>query len=225
MASLDIPWSGGAVPATLEARGSGAGVLLAPGAGAGQDHPFMVAVRDGLATRGVTTMSFDYAYRAAGRRAPDRLRKLLDVHEAACRRLLDEVDTVVLVGKSMGGRVGSHLVGGVDGQPGRISGAAGGLAYLGYPLVPVGKTEPRAVNHLHRIAAPQLFVAGTRDRFGPLDFLRPVVEALPDAELHLIEGANHGFHVTKASGLTDDDVLEEILDVVATFVAQPGGGT
>lgn len=223
---LALQWDADAsVPATFDDRVSDVAVLLAPGAGAGRDHPFMVAVHNGLAARGVTTLSFDYAYRAAGRKAPDRLPKLLAVHEAAHRHLLDRCERVVLVGKSMGGRVGSHLVGGVDDAPGRTGSEVAGLVYLGYPLVAIGKSEPRSVAHLGRIEAPQLFVAGTRDRLAPLDMIRDVATALPAGVVHVIDDADHGFHVPKRTGRTDAEVLDEIVGVVADFVAQARGGT
>ncbi len=224
--TVEIPWgSDGPVRGVLELRDPGVGVLLAPGAGAGQDHPFMASVRSGLAAGDITTLTFDYAYRMAGRRAPDRLPKLLDVHDAAHRWLAGRVERVVLAGKSMGGRVGSHLAGGVDGGAGRTGEELAALVYLGYPLVAIGKTEPRSVEHLRRIDVPQLFVAGTRDRLAPLELVREVAESLPAPTLHVVDDADHGFHVTKRSGRDDAEVLEEIVGVVAGFVRQARGGT
>lgn len=223
---VEIPHDGdGLVHGTFAPGGTGVGVLLAPGAGAGQDHPFMVAVRSGLAARGLTTLSFDYAYRSAGRKAPERLPKLLDVHEAAYLWLAGRVERVVLAGKSMGGRVGSHLAGGVEAEEGRTGRELAGLVYLGYPLVAIGKTEPRSVEHLRRIVVPQLFVAGTRDRLAPLSLIQDVAGSLTDATVHVIDEADHGFHVPKRTGRHDSDVLEEIVEVAAAFVAQASGGT
>ena len=189
----------------------GSGVVLAHGAGLPQDHPFMVAVRDGLAGNAVPTLTFNYSYTNEGRRSPDRLPKLLDVHRAAADRLLDDVDRVVLAGKSMGGRVGSHLAGD-EAWPGA------GLVYLGYPLVPVGKGEPRATDHLERIAAPQLFVAGTRDRLSPPDLIVPLAACLPAADVHIVAHGDHSFNVPKRSGTTSDVVLAAIIGVVAAWV-------
>lgn len=187
------------------------GVLLAHGAGLPQDHPFMVAVRDGLADRGITTLTFNYAYTEAGRRSPDRAPQLLAVHRAAAERLRTYVDRVVLAGKSMGGRVGSHLAGD-DAWP------AAALVYLGYPLVPLGKTEARPTDHLERITAPQLFVAGTRDRLSPPDRIVPLASSLPAADVHVVAHGDHSFHVPKRSGTTDEAVLSTITDVVAAWV-------
>ena len=225
--TIEIRWGDddAVVPGSLDVGDATTGVLLAPGAGAGRDHPFMVAVRSGLAARGITTLAFDYAYQAAGRKAPDRLPKLLAVHDAAYRSLSERVSRVVLVGKSMGGRVGSHLAGGIDDTAGSADPAPAGLVYLGYPLVPIGSQEPRAVDHLRRIDAPQLFVSGSRDGLAPLHLIEGVAGGLDTATLHVIEDADHGFHVPKRTGRTDDDVLGEIVDVVAGFVAQASGGT
>ena len=98
-------------------------VLLAHGAGAGMTHPWMVQIRDRLATAGAQVMTFNYAYTEAGRRSPDRLEKLLDVHEAAAAVITNRTGVSVLAGKSMGGRVASHLV-----SQGRAE--AAGMLYL-----------------------------------------------------------------------------------------------
>ena len=172
----------------------------------------MVAVRNGLSAAGYPTLTFDYPYMEAGRRAPDRLPKLLQCHRAAASRLADYVPHVVLAGKSMGGRVGSHLAGD-EGF------AAAALVYLGYPLVAVGKTEPRATDHLHRIRVPQLFVSGTRDQLAPLSLLAPVVADLPAATLATIDGADHSYRVPKSAGLTPGTVMSRVIDTVTDWLA------
>ncbi|HEX9854286.1 MAG TPA: alpha/beta family hydrolase [Acidimicrobiia bacterium] len=186
---VEIAWDGGVTSGRWHPGDGLIGVVLAHGAGAGQDHAFMVAVRDGLAAARVAVLTFNYDYAEAGRRAPDRLPKLLAVHRAAASWCSARADSVVLAGKSMGGRVGSHLVGD-DGWP------AAGLVYLGYPLVPPGK-GPRPTDHLNRIAVPQLFVAGSRDRLSPPDLIEPLAAALPSARAVIVEGADHSFRVPK----------------------------
>lgn len=163
----------------------------------------MVTMRDGVAAGGLAVLTFDYPYMEAGRRAPDRLDRLLATHEAAVVRMRRYVDRVVLAGKSMGGRVGAHLVG-------DRAVAVAGLVYYGYPLVPLGKGEPRPTDHLEQIEAPQLFFAGTRDRLSPPDLVRDVVARLPAARLVVVDDADHSFAVPKRSGRTQDDVLAEI---------------
>lgn len=211
---LRIKWAPGeAVDARLAMPASPqpVGVLLAHGAGAGQAHPFMGHIRAGLADAGYPTMTFDYAYMDTGRRAPDRLPKLLAVHRAAADRLATYVDGVIFAGKSMGGRVGSHLAG--DGEW-----PASALVYYGYPLVPLGKTEARPTDHLQRIVVPQLFFAGSRDRLSPLAAVRPLVRSLPAATLHEIEDGDHSFNVPKRAGRTTTDVLDELVGVTASWL-------
>lgn len=189
--------------------GSGVGVLLAHGAGVGQDHAFMVTLRDALAAHGLVVMTFNYAYTEAGRKAPDRLPKLLEVHAAAANRLAGYCERVVIAGKSMGGRVGSHLVGDI-GWP------AHALVYYGYPLVPLGKGTPRDTTHLAEIVVPQLFFAGTRDRLSPPDQIASLAKTLPTAAVEVIEGGDHSFKVPKASGRTHDEVICDLADLTAS---------
>jgi predicted alpha/beta-hydrolase family hydrolase len=211
---LVVRWGGGEkVTARLAAPtgGSRVGILLAHGAGAGQDHPFMVALRDALALRGLSVMTFNYAYTEAGRRAPDRPPKLLAVHRAAAERLAGYCDRVVLAGKSMGGRVGSHLAG-------DLGWGAHALVYYGYPLVPMGKREPRDTSHLHSISAPQLFFAGSRDRLSPPDIVGPLVAELAAARLEVIDGGDHSFRVPKSAGRSYDEVIDGLAATTVTWL-------
>lgn len=187
------------------------GIVLAHGAGAGQDHPWVVDVRDRLADRGFAVLTFDYAYMSAGRRAPDRLPKLVDVHAAAAGVLAAEVDRVVLAGKSMGGRVGGHLV-----AEGRF--AAAGLVYLGYPLVALGSSEPRPTDHLAAVEAPQLFVSGDRDRMGPTDLIRQVAASVPAGRVVIVPSGDHSLVPLKASGRTLEDSLDAVTDEIAAWI-------
>jgi predicted alpha/beta-hydrolase family hydrolase len=189
-------------------------LILAHGAGANQSHPFMVRVASGLAARGVETMTFNFSYTEEGRRAPDPAPKLEACFRdviAAVRRRTPDRGPLCLGGKSMGGRIASHLA--AQGEPGIM-----GLVFLGYPLHPPGKPEKPRSEHLVRIDVPMLFVQGTRDPFGtPLE-LRPVLERLrPRVEVFPIELGDHSFRVPKRSGQTEDQVMTSILDRVAEF--------
>ena len=188
------------------------GLLLAHGAGAGQDHPWMTSMRDLLAAGGLTVMTFNYAYTEAGRRSPDRMARLLEVHHAAADRLAGYVDRVVLAGKSMGGRVSSHLAGD-DGWP------AHALVYFGYPLVPVGKGEPRPTDHLDRITAPQLFVAGTRDRLSPPDLIEPLADAQAAGHYHEVDDGDHSLRVPKRAGVSNEEVLARVAGYTVGWIA------
>lgn len=222
-----IPSEHGDIPAILENPGSGEGtaLLLAHGAGAGQASGWMAGLRGRIASRGHTVMTFDYRYMARGSRAPDRLPLLMDTHVAAARHLETAGFGVVLAGKSMGGRVGGHVVA-ERGFP------AIGLCYLGYPLVAMGKTEPRDTEHLLRITQPQLFVSGDRDRLGPIDLISALAERVPSGSLVVAEGGDHSLVPLKSSGRTVEDALDLAADVLSSWFralpsspAHAGGGT
>jgi predicted alpha/beta-hydrolase family hydrolase len=191
---------------------TGPAVLLAHGAGAGQQHPFMAGLRTRLAAGGLPAMTFEYPYMSAGRRAPDRAPTLLACHAAAMERLLEYTDRVVLAGKSMGGRMATHLA--VDHRPAAV-------VVYGYPLVPIGKAEPRPTEHLAQVTAPVLFLQGSRDRLAPLELLQPVAEQ-HGVRLQVIDDADHGFGVPKRTGLGFEDVLDLLAAETVAFVESVG---
>lgn len=210
MRTVDIAWGddGRTVPADLDGPDDAAvGIVLAHGAGAGRAHPFMSGMRDRLAARGHAVLAFDYPYFAEGRRAPDRLPVLVDSHRAAAAFLAERTQAVVLAGKSMGGRVGSH-----------VEGLACPRVFLGYPLVVIGRSEPRDTSHLDALGVPMLFLQGERDRMAPLDLLRPVVGRV-GADLVVVPDADHSFKVPKRAGVTPDEILDHLAAVVADWVA------
>ncbi len=210
--AVTIDWEDGTVSGRFVSASGSIGVLLAHGAGLGQDHEWIVHVRDGLAGAGVPVLTFNYPYMEAGRKAPNPARILLACHRAALHELRQRIGRVVLAGKSMGGRMGSHLA--ADGEP------VAGLVFYGYPLVGVGKSEPRDVSHLAGAGAPMLFVQGTRDRLAPLDLITPVVESLPDASLHVIEDGDHSFRVLKRTGRDPKEVLDEVIEVNVDWMSK-----
>ena len=169
----------------------------------------MVAARKGFAARGFIVMTFNYAYAEAGRKAPDRLPKLMDVHTAAAKRLSTYADSVVLAGKSMGGRVGGHVA-----AEGRFN--ASGLVYLGYPIVAIGKTEPRDVSHLTSLDIPQLFISGTRDPMGPVDLISAAASSVSDGRYVPIDAGDHSLVPLKRTGRVLDDSLSVAIDAVAS---------
>lgn len=213
---LRIEWHPGrkvtarlAVPPTP----SGPAVLLAHGAGAGQGHPFMDGLRRRLAAAGHPTMTFDYPYTEEGRTAPDRPPTLLACHRAALHRLAGYGWPVVLAGKSMGGRMASHLA--AD-ERGPI-----GLVFYGYPLVSLSRGTVRPTGHLTGSRMRMLFFAGTRDRMAPLDELRPVVEGIRRATLEVVDGADHGFKVLKRIGTTEEEVLDLLAGRTVRWIRNP----
>jgi len=186
-----------------------AALVLAHGAGAGQKSPFMVRFARGMALRGLNAATFDFPYMAERRKVPDRA----PVLERAWREAVETARAefgglpIVIGGKSMGGRIASHIAAqGCDGVT--------GLVFLGYPLHPPGKPEQRRDAHLPSIAQPMLFVQGTRDAFGTADEIAALLPALTHAILHRVEGADHSFKVPARK----EDVIEGILDEVARWI-------
>jgi len=207
----------GPVPVEIRAPGGSpmdVGVLLAHGAGAGRTHPWIAGLADALSGHGFTVVSFDYAYMAAGRRAPDRLPKLLDVHEVVARIAAEHVDRLVIAGKSMGGRVGGHLV--ADGRAAPVA-----VAYLGYPLVAIGKTVPRSTDHLVGIDVPQLFVSGDRDPMGPRRMIEDVADSVPDGRVVIVAHGDHSLVPLKRSGATLDDSFAAVVTSMGDVVRRP----
>jgi uncharacterized protein len=196
-----------------------AACVLGHGAGAGQHSPFMVRFAKGLAERGVSTATFDFPYMAARRGAPDKPAVL----EAAWRSAVDEAKRVFeglplfIGGKSMGGRIASHIAS--QGTPGLA-----GIFFLGYPLHPPGAPDKRRDAHLPAIAEPMLFVQGTRDAFGTSKEIEALLPGLQRATLHVVEDGDHSFKVRARSGQKPDQVIDGIIDVVGSWVASLSAG-
>jgi uncharacterized protein len=193
-------------------------VLLAHGAGSDHQAPALLAVADALAAAGIPSLRFDYPYRAAGRRAPDRPPVLAHATREAASELARRSglppSRVVLGGRSMGGRIGSLVVADEDDpQP------ALGLLLLGYPLHPAGKPERRRDAHFPRLDLPVCFVSGTRDALAPRSELTRATRTVPGpVTLHWLDAADHGYRPLKASGRSIDDVLGEAAETSVTWV-------
>lgn len=189
-------------------------LLFAHGAGAGSDHPWMRGWAERLAMFG-SVHPFDYPYMQAGRRLPDRLPALVRAHAAALDALRSHHDgPIVLVGKSMGSRVGCHLA---------LTTPVDAIVCLGYPLVGGGKRRPVRDAVLKALTTPVLFVQGTRDRMAPLDVLAAVrAEMQTHSALHVVEGGDHGLEVGKRAlaraGEGPGDVHARILAAIHTFL-------
>jgi predicted alpha/beta-hydrolase family hydrolase len=213
---LRIDVSGGTIPASLEGPpDSSTLIVLAHGAGAGKDHPFMETFAAGLAERGHRVARFDFLYTSAGRKAPDRQPILEQTYRDVLAFLRAEVrpERMFVGGKSMGGRIASHVAAG----PAAVE--VDGLFFLGYPLHPPGRPDRMRDAHLPSIGAPMLFVEGTRDPFCPLETLRPILAKLPRAELLVVEDGDHSFKVRKSFGRSTEEALQEAIDAVATWIS------
>jgi len=188
--------------------------VLAHGAGAGMRHAFMEAIVQRLAARGVATLRYQFPYVEQGSRRIDPEPLLLDTVRAAVAMGGKEAGGVPLIagGKSMGGRMTSRAAAAAP-----LAGVAG-LAFLGFPLHPAGQPGISRAEHLAKVDLPMLFLQGTRDTLADLTLLRPVVDQLGErARLHVVEHADHMFHVLKKSGRTDELVLDELADTVVAW--------
>lgn len=179
--------------------------LLTHGAGSDRDHPTLRALAEALAPLPVDRI--DFPYRAAGRKGPpDRAPKLIaaveEAHQSLARREGVAPDSIVLGGRSMGGRMCSMAVANGLG--------AAGLVLLSYPLHPVGKPEKLRVEHFPDITVPTLFLSGDRDPMGPIDDLRSHATVIPGpVTFHILEGARHD----------PKDADDQIAEVVSSWVA------
>jgi hypothetical protein len=169
-------------------------IVVAHGAGAGMDHPFLVGFSRACLDEGLATLRFNFPYLEAGRRSPDPEATLRDAWRAAFAAASHHRDgePVWASGKSLGGRIASMCA--ADGEI-----APAGLVFLGYPLHPPGKPERIRDEHLYRIEVPMLFLQGTADPFAKPELLHGVVERLGErATLVPFEGAGHSFEVRGA---------------------------
>jgi predicted alpha/beta-hydrolase family hydrolase len=191
--------------------------LFAPGAGAPSSHPWMQRWRAHLRELG-TVVTFDYDYMREGRKRPDRLPQLLAAHRSAlaeARAPCEKGVPAILIGKSMGGRIGCHLA---------LEETVAGLVCLGYPLCAMGDRTKLRDQVLLSLGTPVLFVQGTRDALCPLDLLAEVRARMTAPNfLHLVEGGDHSLGVGKrqlqAAGETQEQVDRHILEAIARFVA------
>ena len=191
-----------------KSRGEVSGLLLKPakatclyvlghGAGAGMTHPFMTSIAKTLAGVGVATFRYQFPYMEAGGRRPDFRPILLATVRSAIHAAQDLAGDLPIIagGKSMGGRMTS-LAAAEELLPGVT-----GLAFLGFPLHPGGSPSKDRADHLSDVSVPMLFLQGTRDKLADLELLRPICARLAGrATLHVVEGADHSFHMLKRSG-------------------------
>ena len=182
-------------------------LVLAHGAGAGMNHPFMTALANDLAAAGIASFRFQFPYMEQRRRVPDRAPVLTATVQTAVRAASEAAPDLPLFagGKSLGGRMTSLAAAehGLDNVR--------GLVFFGFPLHPPNQPGTKRAEHLGEVRLPMLFLQGTRDALADLKLLRPICAKLrAQVTLHVIEGADHSFHVLKSSGKTDEGVLEKL---------------
>jgi uncharacterized protein len=217
---IDVPEKGPVSGIYARPAGARSTIVVAHGAGAGMDHPFMVGFTQAMNEEGVATLRFNFPYmEGEKKRAPDRAPVAIAAWQAAFElarsRSSAPDEPIWASGKSFGGRMASMAVG--EGM------AASGLVFLGYPLHPPGKPERVRAEHLYEIEVPMLFLQGTRDPFATPEVLQPVIAKLsPKAVLHPIEGGGHSLEVRGAKR-DPSATAASVAAVVAAFMREHGG--
>ena len=194
--------------------------IFAHGAGAGMTHEFMETVATGLCDRGIATLRYQFPYMEKASRRPDAPATAHATVRAAVEEAARCCSGLCLIagGKSFGGRMTS--------QAQAITPLAGvnGLAFLGFPLHPAGKPSNERAKHLSDVHVPMLFVQGTRDKLAEPQLLEPVVKGLgTSASLHLVQGADHSFHVLTRSGRNDRDAMSEVVGTLSAWIDATAG--
>ena len=191
-------------------------LVLAHGAGAGMRHPFMEGLASALADNGVATFRYQFPYMEQQRKRPDPPALLTATVRAAVTAAGEAAPGLPLFagGKSFGGRMTSLTVS----EDPELAARIRGLVFVGFPLHPAGRPGTKRAQHLTRVQAPMLFLQGSRDTLADLTLLQPVCESLaPLATLHVVDGADHSFHMMKRAGKTDAEVLSGLARTVASW--------
>jgi uncharacterized protein len=197
-----------------------AAFVLAHGAGAGMEHPSMQAVAAGLAERGIAVLRYQFPYMEQKSRRPDPPALCHATVRAAVAEATRLAPGLPLIagGRSFGGRMTSQAQAQAPLQGVR------GLVFLAFPLHPAGRPGTDRAAHLQEVAVPMLFVQGSRDELADLGLLRPIVERLgAHATLHILDDADHSFHVPARSGRKDFEVRNDALDGVCAWLDRLGG--
>jgi uncharacterized protein len=208
---------GGTVDALLEVPSAKpvACYVFAHGAGAGMEHAFMAAFAAALRERGIATLRFQFPFMQQGSKRPDPPAIAQAAVRAAAETAAKQLPGVPLFagGKSFGGRMSSQA------QAQQPLAGVRGLIFVGFPLHPAGKPGTERARHLAKVQLPMLFLQGTRDALAELALIQASTTALERATLHIVEGADHSFHVLVRSGRNDDQVLAELADVASAWMA------
>ena len=191
--------------------------VFAHGAGAGMSHPFMATVAAELVARNIASLRYQFPYMDRGGRRPDPP----ELAQATVRDAVSEARRrlpglpLIAGGKSFGGRMTSQAQAAIP-----LAGVRG-LAFLGFPLHPAKRPSDERAKHLIDVRIPMLFLQGTRDALADTELIGRTIKWLGErATLHLIQDADHSFHVPARSGRTDADVRSEMMDVLVAWIAK-----
>lgn len=193
--------------------------VLAHGAGAGMHHPSMASLAADLSQQGIATLRYQFPYMERGSRRPDPpalCHATVRAAVAAAARLAPGL-RLVAGGRSFGGRMTSQAQA-LAPLPGVL-----GLAFLAFPLHPAGRPSQERAEHLANVKVPMLFLQGTRDELASLELLEPQVQRLGSgATLHLLQEADHSFHVRASSGRRDSEVRQELIGALVRWIDRLG---
>lgn len=195
------------------AKNAKALLVLAHGAGAGMDHPAMQKLAEALNRKGISTLRFQFPYMEKGSKRPDPPKIAVSAIAEAVAYAAKKWPKLPLFagGKSFGGRMTTTAV-----SLGELKNIKGILCF-GFPLHPPKKPGTERAAHLEKVSLPTLWIQGARDDLADLKLIKKVVKAHKNISLHVIEGADHSFHVLKSSGRNDSEVLDEISDAAKQF--------
>ncbi|HEY8360050.1 MAG TPA: alpha/beta family hydrolase [Ramlibacter sp.] len=189
--------------------------VFAHGAGAGMDHAFMAAMAAGLTARGIAVLRYQFPFMEQGSKRTDPPAVAHATVRAAVEEAARRLPGVPLFagGKSFGGRMTSQA------QALAPLPQVRGLAFVGFPLHAAGKPGVERASHLQDVQLPMLFLQGTRDALAELTLVRQATAALgARATLHIVDGADHAFHVLVRSGRTNVQVRDELLDTLVAWM-------
>ncbi|MFB9143836.1 alpha/beta family hydrolase [Vibrio artabrorum] len=188
--------------------------IFAHGAGAGMDHEFMRLVAKGLALKGIRVIRFNFPYmikraEEGKRRPPDRAPKLLEAYQGIIEQYCD-ADKLVIGGKSMGGRMASHLS-----EVNKVA----GIACLGFPFHPPGKPEKYKGEHLAELKKPCLILQGERDTFGKREEFADF-DLSDSVRVEFIPDGDHSFKPRKSSGYTEQQNIALTVEKLSAFIKE-----
>jgi predicted alpha/beta-hydrolase family hydrolase len=199
---------------------SGSVLVLGHGASTNMEHRTMENLAAAFLVRGLSVVRFNFLYTEKQKSPPDRMPRLMECFAAVVEKVRQELspEHLFIGGHSLGGRTASMLA--AEGSD------CTGLLLLAYPLHPSGQPEKLRDAHLGQIQKPVLCLNGTRDELCQQELMQKVVERLPSTfTMHWLEAADHGFHVQKRSGRTEEDVLREIGEVSGEWIAKVTAAT
>lgn len=215
--TIAIPGSGEVSALLTKPARPAAAFVFAHGAGAGMTHPFMASVAEGLAKREIATLRYQFPYMERGSKRPDSPALAQATVHAAVDAAAAKLPGLPLIagGKSFGGRMTSGA------QSKRPLPGVRGLCFFGFPLHAAGKPSAERGAHLSNVTIPMLFLQGTRDALAETSLIEQLTASLGKrATLHLVDDADHSFHVRKKSGRNDAQVMEDLLDTMAAWTAR-----